>query len=148
MADDDGLISGLTEDQLITNEEMDALVKEVRRADVRARSRVVPSSAPGRGRPRVPPNSSLTLRDPLPRPPSERAQAIESTVGTNSFMHTKVNQWTTNVVVRATAPPRPVRENASSSSARPREAVAPNSNVRPSAPNRPAPLVLARRRDA
>ena len=40
MADDDGLISGLTEDQLITNEEMDALVKEVRRADVRARSRV------------------------------------------------------------------------------------------------------------
>ena len=29
MADDDGLISGLTEEQLITNEEMDALVKEV-----------------------------------------------------------------------------------------------------------------------
>ena len=47
MADDDGLISGLTEDQLITNEEMDALVKEVRRADVRARSRVVPSPTGG-----------------------------------------------------------------------------------------------------
>jgi predicted RNA-binding protein associated with RNAse of E/G family len=31
MADDDGLISGLTEEQLITNEEMDGLIKEVRR---------------------------------------------------------------------------------------------------------------------
>jgi|TARA_B110000977_G_scaffold151195_1_gene191817 hypothetical protein len=30
LADDDGLISGLTEEQLITNEEMDGLVKEVR----------------------------------------------------------------------------------------------------------------------
>ena len=27
-----------------------------------------------------------------------RAQAIEQTVGTNAFMHTKVNQWTSNVV--------------------------------------------------
>ena len=55
-------------------------------------------------------------------------------------MHTKVNQWTTNVVVRATAPPRPVRENASSSSARPREAVAPKfkrSPLRPE-PTRPS----------
>ena len=30
LADDDGLISGLTEEQLITDEEMDGLVKEVR----------------------------------------------------------------------------------------------------------------------
>ncbi len=35
MADDDGLISGLTEEQLITNEEMDGLVKEVRRRRAR-----------------------------------------------------------------------------------------------------------------
>lgn len=27
-----------------------------------------------------------------------RAQAIEQTVGTNAFTHTKVNQWTSNVV--------------------------------------------------
>ena len=36
MADDDGLISGLTEEQLITNEEMDALVKEVSNSRARA----------------------------------------------------------------------------------------------------------------
>ncbi|EEH54883.1 flagellar outer arm dynein light chain [Micromonas pusilla CCMP1545] len=47
-----GLISGLREDQLITNEEMDTIVRE----------------------------------------------CIESAVGTNSFLHSKVNQWTSNVV--------------------------------------------------
>ena len=38
MADDDGLVSGLTEEQLITNEEMDGLVKEVRRGRARSPS--------------------------------------------------------------------------------------------------------------
>ena len=44
MADDDGLISGLTEEQLITNEEMDGLVKEVRRGW--ARNPSIRSDAP------------------------------------------------------------------------------------------------------
>eukprot|EP00740_Mantoniella_antarctica_P005312 CAMPEP_0181361626 /NCGR_PEP_ID=MMETSP1106-20121128/7432_1 /TAXON_ID=81844 /ORGANISM="Mantoniella antarctica, Strain SL-175" /LENGTH=120 /DNA_ID=CAMNT_0023475243 /DNA_START=82 /DNA_END=444 /DNA_ORIENTATION=- len=50
--DEDGLISGLREEQLITNEEMDQIVKE----------------------------------------------AIDQAIGTNIFLHAKVNLWTSNVV--------------------------------------------------
>lgn len=79
MALDDGLISGLREDQLVTAEEVDSAVREV--------SNLYFSS----------PRSSLhanVLRMSL------NAQSIDQAIGVNAFQHSKVNAWTANIVVR------------------------------------------------
>ena len=62
MADDDGLISGLTEEQLITNEEMDALVKEVRNPALGASREIATASFAAR--------SSRARADPSPTDPT------------------------------------------------------------------------------
>lgn len=91
MADDDGLISGLTEDQLITNEEMDALVKEVRRADVHARSRVVPSSRPRSGTAARPPELVSDASRPPP-PPPVRTRSGDRVDGRHEQLHAHEGQ--------------------------------------------------------
>ena len=46
-----------------------------------------------------------------PTPPSRIEQEIKKVVGESAFMHTKVNQWTSNVVVSPS--PRSRRANSS-----------------------------------
>ena len=101
--DEDGLISGLSEDQLVTVDEIDALAKEVGVASRTTPPAYVPIPRLSESRPTVPvcpATERLTFR-PFHRRRIE--QEIKKVVGESAFMHTKVNQWTSNVVVS----PRP-----------------------------------------
>ena len=101
--DEDGLISGLSEDQLVTVDEIDALAKEVGVASRATPPAYVPIPRLSESRPTVPvcpATERLTFR-PFHRRRIE--QEIKKVVGESAFMHTKVNQWTSNVVVS----PRP-----------------------------------------
>ena len=117
MADDDGLISGLTEEQLITNEEMDGLVKEVRRGWARD------PSVRGASRARV---FGFGQAMPQPRAPMKTSRLRTSSRRFGSFFLTRVHSRRTRrgVVVplpRASVPfvsPCRARRRSSKPSAR------------------------------
>ena len=87
---DDGLISGLREDQLVTAEEVDSAVREVPIARWISLLGCVPCGC------------TFTTRraNVLKVSHSLCAQSIEQAVGANAFQHSKVNAWTANIVVR------------------------------------------------
>ena len=96
MADDDGLISGLTEEQLITNEEMDALVKEVSNPALARPARVDFSSVAAR--------SSPARADPIAHRPDHPIRAGDRANRRHQQFHAHEGQ-PVDVQRRGTSPP-------------------------------------------